>query len=222
MLVKIKNLMMPRLVLLLIVAIVGVGFSGCQSQKKIAKQKAAEELAAKIEQAKKDLLMIINDQGDMTIPQKEKKVADIKAMNLNNNEVDALIVEAEKAIERQKAELKRLEEERLRKEQEAAAAQQLEEQKFDKIEDYLDAIASANTVDLANTRISDALKFFASPDVPVLIIVFMDSDIKDYDKPTTIKRYLEYLKDQGKNPNRVHNIQYDANGKITELELIKQ
>ncbi|MBE0639114.1 MAG: hypothetical protein IH598_11390 [Bacteroidales bacterium] len=213
---------MPRLVLLLIVAIVGVGFSGCQSQKKIAKQKAAEELAAKIEQAKKDLLMIINDQGDMTIPQKEKKVADIKAMNLNNNEVDALIVEAEKAIERQKAELKRLEEERLRKEQEAAAAQQLEEQKFDKIEDYLDAIASANTVDLANTRISDALKFFASPDVPVLIIVFMDSDIKDYDKPTTIKRYLEYLKDQGKNPNRVHNIQYDANGKITELELIKQ
>lgn len=222
MLVKIKNLMMPRLFLLLIVAVVAVGFSGCKSQKKIAKLKAAEELAAKIEQAKKDLLMIINDQGDMTIAQKEKKVADIKAMNLNNTEVDALIVEAEKAIERQKAALLLLEEERLRKEREAADAKKMEEQKFNKIEDYFDAIASANTVALANSRISDALKFFASPDVPVLIIVFMSGDIRDYDKPTTIKRYLEYLKDQGKNPNKVQNIQYDANGKITELELIKQ
>lgn len=213
--------MMPRLFLLLLASAVVLGSSSCTSKKKLAKQKADSERVAMIEQAKKDLLMIINDQGDMTIAQKEKKVTDIKAMSLADNEVDALIIEAEKAIERQKQEMKRLEDERLRKEREAAAALVKEEQKFGKIEDYFDAIATSSSVDLANSRISDALTFFASPDVPVLIIVFMENDIKDYDKPTNIKHYLEYLKDQGKNPNKVHNIQYDANGKITELELIK-
>jgi hypothetical protein len=49
----------------------------------------------------------------------------------------------------------------------------------------------------------------------------MEGETKDYDRPTTIRRYLEYLKDQKKNMNAVHNIQYDASGKITELELIK-
>jgi hypothetical protein len=216
-----KNRLMLRLVYLLVVAVIAVGFSGCKSQKKIAAQKAAAERLAMIEQAKKDLLMIINDTGEMTLAQKESKVAEIKAMNLNDDEVDALIVEAEKAIERLKLEEKRLEEERLKKEREAAQSRMLEEQKFSKIEDYFDAIAAAGSVDIANSRINEALKFFASPDVPVLIIVFMDGDIKDYDRPTTIRRYLEYLKDQGKDLNKVHNIQYDANGKITELELIK-
>ncbi len=212
---------MLRLAYLLVVAMIAVGFSGCKSQKKIAARQAAAERLATIEQAKQDLLMIINDQGDMTIAQKERKVADIKAMNLNDGEVDVLIIEAEKAIDRLKLEQKRLEEERLRKEREAAEARRLDEQKFSKIEDYFDAISAARTVDIANSRINEALKFFASPDVPVLIIVFMDGSIKDYDRPTTIRRYLEYLKDQTKNLNKVHNIQYDANGKITELELIK-
>ena len=221
MLLRIKNLMSIRLVFLLIAVMLAAGFTGCQSKKKLAKQQAAKELADKVEKAKKDLLMVINDQGAMTIAQKEKIVTDVKAMNLNNAEVDALIIEAEKAIERHKLEAQRLEEERLRKERETADAKKLDEQKFSKIEDYFDAIASASTPDIANMRINDALKFFASPDVPVLIIIYQEGDIKDYDKPTTIKRYLEYLKDQKKNMNSVHNIQYDASGKITELELIK-
>jgi predicted RNA-binding protein with RPS1 domain len=216
-----KNRMMLRLAYLLVVVMIAAGFSGCKSQKKIAARQAAAERLAAIEQAKQDLLMIINDQGDMSIAQKERKVADINAMTLNDDEVDALIIEAEKAIDKLKLEQKRLEEERLKKEREAAEARRLDEQKFSKIEDYFDAISAARTVDVANSRINEALKFFASPDVPVLIIVFMDGSIKDYDRPTTIRRYLEYLKDQSKNLNKVHNIQYDANGKITELELIK-
>lgn len=217
----IKNLTTMRLVYLLVAVIVAVGFSGCKSKKKIAAQQAAAERAALIEQAKKDLLMIINDQGDMTIAQQEAKVAEIKGMNLFDEEVDVLLVEAERAIERRKQEQRRLEEDRLRKEREAAEARRLEEQKFSKVEDYFDAIVAARTVDIANSRINEALQFFASPDVPVLIIVFMDGTDKDYDRPTTIRRYLEYLKDQRKNLNKVHNIQYDASGKITELELIK-
>lgn len=173
MLLKIKNLISIRLVFLLIAAMIAVGFTGCQSKKKLARQQAAKELAEKIEKAKKDLLMVINDQGAMSISQKEKIVDDVKALNLNNEEVDALIIEAEKAIERhKKLEAQRLEEERLRKEREAAEQRKIEEQKFDKMEDYFDAIASASTIDIANMRINDALKFFASPEVPVLIITY--------------------------------------------------
>ena len=62
---------------------------------------------------------------------------------------------------------------------------------------------------------------FASDETPVLIVISESGGIKDYDRPTTIKQYLEYLKDTGKNVNRIGNIQYDSAGKITELELIK-
>ncbi len=219
MLKTIKSQMMLRLFLLMLAGVVAAGVTGCKSQKKIAAEKAAAERAAKIEQAKQDLLKIINDQGDMTLEEKEDKVSEIKGMNLQDPEVDALIGKAEAAIADQKAEMKRLEEEQRRRELEA---QRQEEQKFNKIEDYFEAIANSKSMEMANTRINEALKFFASPDVPVLIIIYMEGNMKDYDKPTTIKKYLEYIKDQGKNPNKIQNVKFDANGKITELELIKR
>lgn len=212
-----SSLSVKLIMLALLVAVAG-GFTGCKSKKKIAAEKAAAERAAQIEQAKKDLLMIINDQGDMLLEEKEDKVSEIKGMNLQDPEVDALIQRAEEAIAKEKDEIKRLEEERRRKELEA---QQAEEQKFSKIETLFDGIANTKSMEMANTRINEALRFFASPDVPVLVIVFMEGSTKDYDRPTTIKKYLEYIKDQGKNVNKIHNVQFDANGKITELELIK-
>lgn len=215
---SIRSILTARLFMIALALVVAGGFAGCKSKKKIAAEKAAAERAAKIEQAKKDLLMIINDQGDMLLEEKEDKVSEIKGMNLQDPEVDALIERAEEAIRQEKAEIKRLEEERRRKEMEA---QQAEEQKFEKIESMFDVIANTKSMEMANTRINEALRFFASPDVPVLIIVYMDGSTKDYDRPTTIKKYLEYIKDQGKNLNEIHNVQFDASGKITELELIK-
>ena len=44
---------------------------------------------------------------------------------------------------------------------------------------------------------------------------------KDYDRPTTIRDYLNYLKDQKKNMNQISNLQFDSAGKITEMELKK-
>ena len=213
-----SNLILRLFVIALALVVAG-GFSGCKSKKKIAAEKAAAERAALIEQAKKDLLMIINDQGDMLLEEKEDKVSEIKGMNLEDPEVDALILRAEDAIAVLKAELKRLEEEQRRKELEA---RQAEENKFSKIESLFDGIANTKSMEMANTRINEALRFFASPDVPVLQIVYMEGSIKDYDRPTTIKKYLEYIKDRGKNVNTIHNVQFDANGKITELELIKK
>ncbi len=69
---------------------------------------------------------------------------------------------------------------------------------------------------------NEALKLFAGPNTPVLIIISQEGDLVDYDRPTTAKKYLEYLKDQKKNLNEIENIEYDDNGKIKLLELIKK
>jgi hypothetical protein len=44
----------------------------------------------------------------------------------------------------------------------------------------------------------------------------------DYDKPTTIKRYLEFVRDQKASLNAVDSYQLDSEKKITELDLIKK
>ena len=66
------------------------------------------------------------------------------------------------------------------------------------------------------------MDLFASPDVPVLIVIYHVGDIIDYDAPTTAEKYLNYIKDQKKVSVGVKNIKYDSNEKITELELIKK
>jgi ATPase subunit of ABC transporter with duplicated ATPase domains len=87
---------------------------------------------------------------------------------------------------------------------------------------FFEAVANAGNVNAANTTINEALAMFASPDTPVLIVISEENGQKDYDRPTTIRNYLNYLKDTRKNMNRVGNVQVDGSGKITELELIKQ
>ena len=79
-----------------------------------------------------------------------------------------------------------------------------------------------SNADDANEKISEALDLFASPDVPVLIIIYHVGDIIDYDAPTTAVKYLNYIKDQKKVDVSVNNVKYDNNNKIVELELIKK
>lgn len=211
-----------RLFIILLASTIAGGFSGCTSKKKLARQKAASERTAAIDKAKTELTAIINDNGKMSLASKESKVAEIKALNLQDPEVDELILRAEEAITKQKAEMKRLEDEKEKKRKAEESAAVVTEQKYDKIDDYLDAVVNTKSLEMSNQRISETLKFFASPEVPVLIIIYQEADIKDYDKPTTIKKYLEYLKDQQKNPNKVNDVKYNDNGKITELELLKK
>jgi hypothetical protein len=93
-----------------------------------------------------------------------------------------------------------------------------------KLETYFDAIAnsSGNTTQ-ANRNINEAKSMFASPDVPVLIIINESSDgVKDYDEPTNILDYMNYLKDQGKNLNDIYKVKTNEKGRITELELIRK
>ncbi|MBI1769600.1 MAG: nucleoid-structuring protein H-NS [Bacteroidetes bacterium] len=90
-----------------------------------------------------------------------------------------------------------------------------------RLSQYFDAIANASDAVSANTNIDEALFLFSSPQAPVLIVISEEGSQKDYDRPTTIRSYLNYLKDQKKNINRIENLKMDDSGKITEVELRK-
>ena len=90
-----------------------------------------------------------------------------------------------------------------------------------RLRQYMEAIAGSGNVTSANNTINEALALFASPQTPVLIVISEENGRKDYDKPTTILNYLNYLKDQRKNINSVGDLKLDATGKITEVELKK-
>ncbi len=141
---------------------------------------------------------------------------------------------AEKARMEQEARQKKEDEERKKREaEEAEAAKKQQEEAAQreaearantpkaKLGQYFSAIANSTSVASANSTISEALSMFASPETPVLIIISGAGDQKDYDRPTTIKAYLNYLKDQKKNINKIENLQIDGSGKITEVELRK-
>lgn len=121
-----------------------------------------------------------------------------------------------KAAEEKENELKQREAEAKRKEAEARASTPKA-----RLDEYFKAISSSTNVNAANTSINEALTLFASPETPVLVVISESGGQKDYDRPTTIKDYLNYLKDQKKNINAVSDLKFDSSGKITELELRK-
>ncbi|MFO7825071.1 MAG: nucleoid-structuring protein H-NS [Cyclobacterium sp.] len=94
-----------------------------------------------------------------------------------------------------------------------------EEVAVGKLENYFDAVANATNIQSANNTIREALGMFSNQNTPVLIVIHEESGVKDYDEPTTIERYLNYLKDTQKNLNFISDIRMDGSGKVTELEL---
>lgn len=208
--------------LILLVAVMALGgTTSCKSKKKLAREQAAAEYAAKVDQAKKDLNAILYDETSWTLEEKEKRYNTIKSWNLQDEEVLNLLDQVEDKLARDRADAQRkAEEERLRREEEAR--QQKEASKYNNIESQFMAIAGAPDVMTANDKISRALSLFASPDVPVLIIISQAGGFNDYDRPTTIQKYLNYLKDQKIYNNAIEQVKYDGSGKITELELIKK
>lgn len=137
---------------------------------------------------------------------------------------------AERAkMEQEAAALKKQQEEeaRLKKEADEAAAKRAAEEAAkknpqSKLEGYFSAISNSSNPASANSSINEALSMFSSPDTPVLIVIHESGGQKDYDRPTTIKDYLNYLKDQKKKADKIGNLQFDPSGKITEVELVKQ
>ena len=204
---KITTIMM----VLLAVFITLGGTTSCKSKKRLAREAAEAEYKSKVEQAVKDLNAILDDETLWSLEEKEARVKTIKDWNLQNAEVDDLIFQVEKKLARELAQ----KEEEERNKQEAQNANTTLERNFA-------TIAQSGSVSQANRTINETLGLFESPNVPVLIIIKQNAGFNDYDRPTTIEKYLNYVKDQKKAAEKVHEIKYNANGKINELELIKK
>ena len=212
---KIVKTLSKTLLVLLVASFAFGGATSCKSKKKLAKEKAAAEYAAKVDQAKKDLTAIIDGTTNWTADEMVERIGVIKSYNIDDPEVQDLIKQAEqKADEVKAAELRRAEEERLRAEEEA------NRKKYLTIDEQLNAIATSGSIDASNNQIQKTLQEFETPDIPVLIIISKNTDFNDYDRPTTISKFLNYLKDKKAYKYRVENVQRNSLGKITELELI--
>ncbi|MBS9523152.1 nucleoid-structuring protein H-NS [Litoribacter ruber] len=101
----------------------------------------------------------------------------------------------------------------------APAQPSAEEEAVSKLENYFNSIANSSNVNSANSSIQEALSMFANQQTPVLIVIYEENGMKDYDEPTTIEKYLNYLKDTKKNLNFISDVRVDNNGRVTELEL---
>ncbi len=159
----------------------------------------------KVSEAKDALNAILNDDS-LSAAEKQKRLDAIKAKGLNNPDIAGLIAKVEADIAQTQ-----------KKEEEA----QNKVEKVKTIHDYFGEIAGAGSTDQANTLINEAMNLFTSPDANVLIIIAGKGDDADYDKPTTIKNYLNYLKDQKKAPTRIEDFKKDPSGKIKTLILRK-
>lgn len=194
------------------------GTTSCKSKKQLAKEAAEAEYKARVSEAIRDLTAILNDEVVWTLEEKENRVQTIKDWNLQNAEVDDLLFQVEKKLARERAQA----EQRAREEAEAARAAEEAKQPKNMLERNFASICNASSTTQANRIINETLNLFESNNVPVLIIISQAGGFNDYDRPTTIENYLNYIKDQKVNRNKVYNLKTNDNGKITEVELIKK
>ncbi len=207
---------LTTIAMILLAAFITIGgTTSCKSKKRLAKEAAEAEYKSKVAEAIKDLNAILDDETLWTLEEKEARVQTIKNWNLQNAEVDDLLFQVEKKLARERAQ-KNEEERRAAEEREHAQSTNVV------LENNFRSIANAGSTSQANRVINETLGMFESNNVPVLIIISQAGGFNDYDRPTTIENYLNYLKDQKISRNSVNDIKYNANGKISELELIKK
>lgn len=199
-------------------AALSISFTGCKSKQAATSGPSSTNMKTayqqNVEKAKRELLTIINDQGSMSLDEKEYRLSAIKRQNIQDGEVQDLIKRAEDVIAALKAEKEAKAQKETEKEQQYVLRKT--------ILDGFKAVANSPSFSQANLQIQKALSLYATVDVPVLIIISQENGVKDYDRPTTIKKYLEYLKDVRKFDKDIESFVLDNNGKITEIELIKK
>jgi hypothetical protein len=203
--------MIKSTLLIMVFAMFVIGNTGCKDKKVITDNPDPKEDVVKVDEnlvkAKSTLQAILDDPSSKSLAEKEKIIADIKALNLNDPEVNEMIKQIEASINKEKEDIKKAEED--------AKPENV-------LKRYFDGIANAGSETEAKELIQKALELFTSEKANVLIIVHKDANFTDYDEPTNITKYLNYLKDTKKNLNNVEKIHYDANNKIKTLELIKK
>lgn len=220
--IQLKRFHWSKLIAFVLVFTIALGGSSCKSKKKIVAEKAAIELANKIAQAKASLIDLLRDDNPKTYEEKVAELKRIKDMQLRNPDVEQFTNQAEAKLNNEYKEiLQKKEEEKKQKELEVLRLKKQAD--LDNINAHFISIAEAANASEANLRIKQTLTYYASPEIPVLLIINIYGDNqKDYDKPTTIGHYLNYLKDVKTYNRQIESIKFDENHKIIEIELIKK
>jgi hypothetical protein len=215
---NIAAVLRTNLMLALVVISVAIIVSpGCSGRKK-AEQAAQEQRDKAVQDALKSLKALMTDNG-MSLEQKRAEWNRIKNLNLNHPEVNELLEKVDAYLKLQE---QRMAEDKAEAERRAAEKEK-SKKAFQQVLTHFERIANAPSVDDANRHIQEALGLFTSAQVPVLIVISTaPNGSKDYDRPTTIRKYLDYIKDQRRYEKQADLLKLDEQGKIKELELIKQ
>lgn len=165
--------------------------------------------AQKVDVARATLYDLLLNKDNKSADELERDLAEIKSQNLKDSQIDDLVSRVEKKI----------------KEMRASGGSGANLPVKTQLENAFTSIATSakgGNLTQADNTIQKTLQFFSSEDVPVLIIISREGSMVDYDKPTTIKRYLNFLRDTKASKNDIDAIMTDANGKIKGLDLIKK
>jgi len=179
-----------------------------EAQQKLKSAFAQQEKvkAQKIDMARAALYDLLLNKDNKSADELEKELSEIKAQKLNDSEINDLIFRVQKKIDDMRAT--------------GGGSQSLKTQLENAFNTIANAAKSGNLTQADNT-IQKTLPLFSSEDATVLIIISREGSMVDYDKPTTIRRYLNLLKDTKANRNSIDAIMTDSGGKIKELDLIK-
>jgi len=146
---------------------------------------------------------IINGTTALSLEEQEKYVQSLTKKGFKDVNVLNLIIKASEKIKERKA----------AKEVKVKPLQTTLEENFAKI-------MNASSYAEADAVIKETLEKFENPEAPVLIILYRQGEDVDYDKPTNIKDYLNYLKLQKKSNADIDQIFLNSNGKIKSLDLL--
>ncbi len=139
---------------------------------------------------------------NMSLDNKQKSKIDKKEVILNDKKKEISKKNDEEAKAKERSALK------------------LQKENKDKMIKKLDTEFSNTAKGVDN--FNKVLSLCSYSEIPVLTVIFnKNKKKKDFDRPTSLKRYLEYLKDTKNYNVKVNDIFTDESGKITKIELIK-
>lgn len=196
--------------------------TSCKSKKKQAEEQARLEAQAKENQRKEYLAQLdklmqspISDMDEW-----ERKYKSFQDLVFNNPFKGEIAVEGKIAKVEAffQSEKKRLQEESVSNETNDYEDPN-QELKAELTRTFRD-IAGAPSYEEANLLIGQLLTKFESAESPVLVVISQAGEEKDYDRPTTAEKLLNYLKDKKQNPYSISDILLNSSGKIRSMELL--
>lgn len=215
-----------RLVIIALMSVIVIsGAISCKGKKGTARSKAAAEAQYKnkVNEAKNTLKTLMSDDCTWSLKEKEDKLNTIKSDALKDEELNQLIKEAEKYINRERIaaglDVDKPHVVIAPKTTDSNVSVKVVDKNENILNTLFDNIASGKDVSSSVTELN---ALFESKQTPVLIIISKSEKATDYDRPTTIDKYIDYLVDQKVSRNKVYSIQYNDDKKIKVLELIRK